>query len=94
MTTSVLTFTSGQYGLDGVVHCSVIEILNDQVRYGLKGAESLPIDESEYYMQDIEYHENLLLTLRPVEEVAGAVVIPAVNSMVSVTILEDPNDGM
>ena len=34
-----------------------------------------------------------MLSIRPVEEVAGAVVIPAVNSMVSVIILEDPNDG-
>ena len=31
ITTSVLTFTSGQYGMDGVTQCSAIEILNDQV---------------------------------------------------------------
>ena len=64
------------------------------IRYVLKGAKSLTMDASEHNMQDIEYHENLLLTLRPVEEVAGAVVLSPVNSIVSVTILEDPNDGM
>lgn len=31
ITTDVLTFTSGQHGLDGVIQCSTIEILDDQV---------------------------------------------------------------
>ena len=35
-----------------------------------------------------------MLGLRPVEEVTGAVIIPEINSMVSVVLLEDPNDGM
>ena len=31
ITPEVLTFTSGQYGFDGVVQCSVVEILDDEV---------------------------------------------------------------
>ena len=33
ITESALTFTSGQYGLDGILKCSDIIILNDQVYY-------------------------------------------------------------
>lgn len=31
ITPEVLTFTSGQYGFDGIVQCSTVEILDDQV---------------------------------------------------------------
>lgn len=33
ITESALIFTSGQYGLDGILKCSDIIILNDQVYY-------------------------------------------------------------